>query len=209
MRTLVCGHSFVRRYRRRYLEPARSHHRDSSRQPDFVESFGLAPNNHVFVSGVGGLMTTFQGEIYLQQQVHATSPDLLLLELGSNDLAAGTDPYELARQVTSLCRKLCDRTSVGVIVLFLVVERRRSWNTDPESFDVNRRIFNRLMKLASRQDNRLLVTRHDRSILVNLRPGRISADDIHVTSPLGLRLYHFSVRRAMTKGQQRFRQIYG
>ena len=74
------------------------------------------------------------------------------------------------------------------------------------TFEQRRLRFNTLMQLESRRDWRIYTAKHDRAVIRRL-DFDITEDDIHVTSNNGMDLYQFSVRRAVTRGIQRFLQL--
>jgi hypothetical protein len=79
----------------------------------------------VIIHGVGGLCVDRQGKIYILQ-IHQWNLDLLVLEIGTNDLANGAPTTDLSWIVSDICDEIFRSTSVKLIVLFQVVNRRRT-----------------------------------------------------------------------------------
>jgi hypothetical protein len=155
------------------------------------------------VSGKGGLKADQHGFDFLQHNVISLYPDLLVLELGTNDICECLSPVQcrtIAKKIVDFCLCLCNSSTVKFVVLCQVVNRRKCGSADHEHFDENRKIVNaELLNAAKKNADKLYAYHHDRSILVNLSE-ELSRDNIHVTSRDGLRLYGFSVRRAITTG---------
>lgn len=206
MRILICGHSFIRRYQDWLHSNWSCAYERSERE--FHRNFGLHPSNRVFIRGFGGLSTDEQGVNYILGQVNRLQPEILLLQVGSNDLADNIPARVVSQDVRELCDVILNDTSVKVIVILEIVKRRRFRNSDITQFESERLCFNGHMQRLARSDHRIYSFRHNRSIIVNLRPGRISRDNIHVTTPEGMRLYHFSIRRAVITGLNRFNTLY-
>ena len=77
---LITGHSFIRRYHD-YL--------NHSQLPQYLalsNCLGL-PEEHIFVEGIGGLKADKKGFTYITDHVHDTKPDIVLLGLGTNNIA--------------------------------------------------------------------------------------------------------------------------
>jgi hypothetical protein len=204
MRSLVCGHSFIKRYRQNLL---RLHHNiHASTGSDFHPAYGLTGQENIFVEGQGGLCTNQIDLNYIRHHVATLYPELLVLEIGTNDLVNNVLPRELARKVIAFCEELLTTTSVRSIVLCKIVQRRKTRDCPRAEFDHHRAIYNRLIQEFARRNQRVFTYKHERSILVNLHR-RISHDEIHVTSTRGQRLYHFSIRKAIIIGLQRLLRL--
>ena len=105
---LITGHSFICRYHD-YL--------NCSQLPqylDFSNCLGL-PEEHIFVEGIGGLKADKKGISYITNCIRDIKPHIVLLELGTNDIAdsAAThfeSPEEqvghLIVQIQSICGEL-------------------------------------------------------------------------------------------------------
>lgn len=205
MRSLIIGHSFIARYRRHLISI--DIQTDQGSFKDFSSSFGLSPNSPVFLQGRGGigLRDNSTGIEYIRNKVELLQPDVLLVEIGSNDLVDGVTPIHLATLVRNLCNELLQYSTVKFIVLFQVVNRRRTRQLAYPEFHQARLSYNSLIQRFARENDRIYTFRHDRSILVSLKPNQISGDNIHVTTRDGFRLYHLSVRRALVTAQTRLR----
>jgi lysophospholipase L1-like esterase len=185
---------------RRHLHQQNVHTTDN-----FADSFGFSGES-VFVSGVSGLCVNTTGLNFIRSNVERFQPHLLVLEIGTNDLTNNLTAHQLARTVIQFNEELLITTSVRLIVLCQIVNRRRTRRCPIVEFDQHRLTYNQLIQQEARRNRRIYVYRHDRSILVNLS-SRISSDDIHATSSQGLRLYHLSIRRAITIGMRRVSEL--
>ena len=204
MRTLIIGHSFVRRYRKylRQLAPEDFDIPNIGITADFGNHFGLAARRTVNVQGRSGLALNSYGIFYIKDRIARCQPELLVLEIGTNDISHGARPQEVVHKLDSLFEELVNYSSVKFIVVNQLVQRRKNRHCSNEVFERQRLAYNALLQnLAKNHPEHVFVFRHDRSILVNLQPDRITTDEIHITSPEGLQLYHLSMRRAITKAQ--------
>jgi lysophospholipase L1-like esterase len=203
-RVLVIGHSFVRRYRQ-YLERQISNDRSVySDAYDFSAKLGI-PRESVTIIGRSGLLCDSQGASFIKTCVRRVSPKLVILEIGTNDLA-DYFPFtnaelsdHVAQRVKQLCYYLCRRLHVSTVVLCKVVNRSKlRGGITEEDFKERRHAYNQHLLQHARAHKSVYVFQHDRSTLVNLKG--LSEDHIHVTSTRGLDLYHFSIRRAIVRG---------
>jgi lysophospholipase L1-like esterase len=206
-RILVVGHSFIARYRR-YLN--RKALAGPGIQHDFAQEFGL-PNECVFVTGQGGLKTDETGKTFILNAVNTVKPALVVLEIGTNDISdsnvgSSNTNGSIARRVSSsiveLCRCLKEDLNVETVVFCQVVNRRRfRGDVSPTDFEIRRKAVNKRLQEQARRRPYIYVFNHDRRCIVNLRE-EVTGDDIHVTTDAAMRLYHFSIRRAITRGLQ-------
>lgn len=197
MKILICGHSFISRYRREHLINQIPLADRKGRFTDFSHCFGLPGHHQVFVNGRGGLCLDSSGIDFITDNINYVNPELLLLEIGSNDICDNNVTVtQLERQLVRVTREIFSVTGVKYIIICQVVQRRRTRACSTFSFEEKRAQLNFLLQQLARKESRVYVYRHDRSILVNLS-NRISGDDIHVTTGRGFELYHFSIRRAL------------
>jgi hypothetical protein len=73
-------------------------------------------------------------------------------------------------------------------------------------FERKLQAFNVELQREARKDPRIYCYKHERSLIVKLDE-EISTDNIHVTTPAGMRLYNFSIRSAVIKGLRRAREL--
>ena len=111
---LLLGHSFIRRLR----DDLRSHF--DSRADD---TFGLQDDAIVHFHGVGGLtVAKLRRDLGI---VSSLSPHVVILELGTNDLA-NLSPEVTGSEIEELVRLLLDTFSVRVIGVCEVIPRVRA-----------------------------------------------------------------------------------
>lgn len=108
----------------------RSQHSDW--QKDFSHHFGFSQSHRVYICGKGGLYTYWRDIDFIRRRIRETNPHILVLELGSNDLANGELPDDVANRVLHFCRELLDAGLVQYIILCKVVQRRRTRETNRE-----------------------------------------------------------------------------
>ena len=200
---LITGHSFIRRYRD-YLN-----YKNGSVN-NYNNCLGL-PQENIYIAGKGGLKTDKNGLNLIVAKTKQVKPDLVILEIGTNDLAIqGLDTTKQVTQTLNNLFHICDQLFIlGVkrVILCEIVDRRRlRGTTTQEEFDWKRNIFNSSLHFLSQINSNIIVWRHERSKLRNLKDGEITSDKIHITTDLGLQLYNFSIRAAVIKGLKSLRQ---
>ena len=77
---LITSHSFIRQY------CAYLNHSQLPQYLDLSNCLGL-PEEHISIERIGGLKANKKGITYITNHVHGTKPDIVLLELGTNDIA--------------------------------------------------------------------------------------------------------------------------
>jgi hypothetical protein len=164
MRILVCGHSFIRRYRE-YLEEYNLYIDNGRGLSDFSLNIGLDNTHEVYVSGRGGLCANIGGCQFILDEVRHYRPHVIVLEIGTNDLASGVSARTAASNVLELTGDLFRLPAVRVIVSCQVVKRRRArGDFNPHSFDAVRLDFNARLQREARRNRHLYMYRHDRIV---------------------------------------------
>ena len=200
---LITGHSSVRRYRD-YLN------RKFGSQDNYNKSLGL-PRENIYIVGKGGLKTNEEGLNLITTKAKQVSPNIVVIELGTNDIAIqATDEKEQVNstlhQLFYLCKQLFD-IGVQKIVLCEIVNRRKlRGNTTQAEFDRKQQYFNQLLNNLNKLNPDIIIWKHERSKIRNLKDGEISSDNIHITTDHGLKLYNFSIRAALIKGLKSLQQ---
>ena len=181
VKVLVLGHSFVRRLQ--------DHLRRSS-QP----AFGLRPAGHtVHFWGVGGLR--FPQLLRGMRVACAPGYDVVLLDFGTNDLAAGCSAELLVDQVLAVTDTLLESYGVKHVIIMEVFPRTDGRYRCPPGFNVEARRYNLLLRerLAACPRTHL----HHHKGLVDNWPQYV-ADGVHLNAA-GMMKYTKSVRRAILK----------
>ena len=197
MNVLIVGHSFVRRYRD-FLN------RKHGLQYNYNRCLGL-PCENIYITGKGGLKADSEGLELITAKTKQVNPNIVIIELGTNDLAIeAVDEVDQVSHTLHCLFYICEQLFVlGVqkIILCEIVHRRRlRGNTTQDEFNRKRKNFNSLLHNLPKINPNILIWRHERSKLRNLKYGEITTDQIHVTTDRGLQLYNFSLRAAIVKG---------
>ena len=201
---LITGHSFIRRYRD-YLNRSQL-----QKYLDFSNCLGL-PEEHIFVEGIGGLKADTKGITYITNRIRNIKPHIVLLELGTNDIADSAARYfkspeeqvgHLIVQIQSTCGELFHQAVKKVVVCEVIERRKFRGTTTLQEFNTKRDLYNKALKLLSKQNSNIIVWRHQKKIIRDLKEGTISRDIIHITTDYGFRLYNFSLRSALIKAHQ-------
>ena len=197
MNILIVGHSFVRRYRD-YLN------KKNGSQNNHNHCLGL-PCENIYITGKGGLKADKDGLNLIITKTKQVNPDLVVIELGTNDLAIeAKDEIDQVNTSLHYLFYICEQLFVlGVqkIVLCEIVARRRlrGYTTQAE-FDRKRQHHNSLLQNFSKLNPNIIIWKHERSKLRNLKDTEITSDQIHITTDHGFQLYNFSIRAAIIKG---------
>ena len=200
---LVTGHSFVWRYRD-YLN------RKFGSQDNYNKSLGL-PQENIYIVGKGRLKANKDGIEFITTKAKQVKPSVILIELGTNDLAVKAIDEEkqvndTLHQLFYLCKQLFD-LGVQKIVLCEVVNRRKlRGSTTQAEFDRKQQYFNQLLNNLNKLNLDIIIWKHERSKIRNLKDSEISSDNIHITTDHGLKLYNFSIRAALIKGLKSLQQ---
>lgn len=107
---LVLGHSFVKR----------ADNFISLGNEGVTYNLGLSDATFCFM-GVSGLQVA--GLKDLKSTVSETSPDFIILDIGTNDIANGSDPIQLARQVYTIAQDYCLLPSVRAVLILDICPR--------------------------------------------------------------------------------------
>ena len=198
---LITGHSFICRYRD-YLNHSQLH-----KYLDLSNCLGL-PEDHIFVEGIGGLKADNKGIAYITNHVCDIKPHIVLLEIGTNDIADSAtrhfkSPEEqvghLIVQMQSICGELFCQGVKKVVVCEVIERHKFRGTTTLQEFNTKRDLYNKALKLLSKQNSNIIVWWHQKKIIWDLKEGTISTDNIHITTDYGFHLYNFSLRSALIK----------
>ena len=200
---LITGHSFVRRYRDYLNRKYRS-------QNNYNKSLGL-PRENIYIVGKGGLEANGKGLNLITTKAKQVNPNIVVIELGSNDLAIqAIDEKEQVNktlhQLFYLCKQLFDLGVQKIVLCEIVNCRKLRGSTTQAEFDRKRQYFNQLLNNLNKLNPDIIIWKHKRSTLRNLKDGVISSDQIHITTDYGLKLYNFSIRAALIKGLKSLQQ---
>ena len=205
---LITGHSFIHRYRN-YLN-----YSQLPQYHDLSNCLGL-PEEHISIEGIGGLKADKKGITYVTNRVRDTEPDIVLLELGTNDIADSavthfTSPQEqvshLIIQIHIICSELFHYGVKKVIVCEVIEWRRFRGNTTLQEFNIKRDLYNKALQFLLKQNPNIIVWRHKKKFIRDLKEGTISTDNIHITTDNRFHLYNFSLRSALIKALSKLRE---
>ena len=197
MNVLITGHSFVRRYCE-YLNLIHG------TQWNYNNCLGL-PKETIKIVGKGGLKANGEALHLIVANTKRFSPDLVVIELGPNDLAIeAKDEIDQVNKTLHYLFYICEQLFVlGVqkIVLCEIIARRRLRGTTTQAeFVRKRQHHNSLLQNFKELNPNIIIWKHERSKLRNLKDTEITSDQIHITTDYGFKLYNFSIRAAIIKG---------
>ena len=194
---LVAGHSFVHRYHE-YLN------RKNKSQNSYSICLGL-PCENIYITGKGGLKSDEDGLNYIITKTKWVYPDLVVIELGTNDLAveAKDDIDQVNKTLRNLfyiCEQLFVLGVQKIVLCEIIACRRLRGKTTQAEFDRKRQCHNSLLQNFNKLNPNIIIWKHKRSKLRNLKDTEITSDQIHITTDHGFKLYNFSIRSAIIKG---------
>ena len=186
VRVLVLGHSFVRRLH---------DHLDRSA----YASFGLRPAGHV-VKLVGMSCLRFPRLLRNLRAVCEPGYDLVLLDFGTNDLAAGCGAELLADRVIAVSETLLCSYGVKRVVVMEVFPHTHGRYRCPPAFNLEARRYNILIRdrLSSHPQ---IHFHHHQGLVANWQ--QYLVDGIHLNDR-GMAKYSTSVRRAILRHSSRY-----
>ena len=166
---LITGHSFIDQYQD-YLN-----HLQLPQYCDLSNCLGLP--EHIFVEGIGGLKADKKGFTYITNRIHNIKPHIVLLELGTNDIADSAarhfkSPEEqvghLIVQIHSICGELFGQ-GVKRVVVCKVIERHKfcgttilhEFNTKRDLYKITFETKFKQYCLAAPKENHLGIERRD------------------------------------------------
>lgn len=183
---LILGHSFVRRLRD-----------DLAAQFDTraAPNFHIPESGHVSLLGTGGRTVdkVLKYDLSLVQQY---KPDILILELGTNDLALHA-PEVVGSKIDDLVHLLRDKYRVRVVVVCQVINRNLPHTHLPDSeFNVKAALLRQYLSVVLAEEQGICVWEHREFF----RPDRVllSPDGVHCNAKGQYCLYR-SYRGAILK----------
>lgn len=201
MKVLICGHSFVRNFRTFLCQQSGCW----EKYQDFSNFLGL-PEENIFVHGKGGLKANAEGFTLISNYLDLYSPDVLVLELGTNDVCArSSSGPRVAEILIRQCQNWLNICANLKSIVIVKITNRRRLHVSHEIFETRKEEFNRTLVTLARSNDRIYAFGHDRAAIRAMRTD-LAPDGIHVTSNGGMRLYNFSVRKAVLIGLRRARR---
>ena len=202
LKVVILGHSFVRRTSD-YINQDKS---------GALHNFGLSPTTHTisFISRPGGKARNMKNAY---SQIQAIEPDLVLLDIGTNDLQSSS-PSVLVSQVYNIFRTLVYFCNVKMVVFLQVLPRTVYGRYGaPLSFQAKVAEYNQHLKTHVFQNKIChIFGRTPVPIRFWYHKGFTTkwesfiTDGVHL-NPQGLALYIRSLRRAVLKFSPSVRQL--
>ena len=187
-KVLVLGHSFVKRLKR---------HIEAGSDVRPRDHFDLANSSRVFLHGVGG-RTVSAIRRHDMAALKRISPDLLVLEVGTNDLSAGIRPEVLGSALDDFLSYIRSSFAVRAIAVCMVIPRRERFSGVPAvHFNEQARIFNQYISAVVNSHPWAFTWEHRG--LSSLSRSRLLPDGVHL-DPAGQYFLYRSYRGAILRG---------
>jgi len=177
MLVLIAGHSFTRRLQ----DYSRNH--SWTPGPEFTSTC-FCGQGGAYIEGHRSL------KAQVESQIRKLAPQMLCLDLGSNDLDVGTDPVQLANSYVHWARELTTRYGITVTILQALPRREAQFPGSREAtISFNTRV-------ASLVKGKKAIHYWTHKGFWSPNSPLLDGKGIH-PSPKGMRKYAFSIRRAI------------
>jgi hypothetical protein len=186
-RTLVVGHSFVTR--------AKTFTEDHS-----MLNLNLSPRYHVvdFV-GRGGAQIQ---DVLTLFAARPADPDLVIVDIGTNDLSGTISPISLANDLWDIAKTLLTTGVKRVILLGPVYRAAEGRHAAPDQFNEHVRIFNRALQMTIKGSSLPVHFWYHRGLSAQVTA--YITDGVHLNSA-GVQKYLRSLRRAVMRFTREWR----
>ena len=186
----IVGHSFVRRFN----DGLKRTRRSPKQQLGLNNSVGS-----IYISGKGGAMAD-----QILSNYAPASTDILILDLGTNDLCGSFDGATLAEKVTQYLEEYIERyPNLKLIYIFEIVERLRTRNISKKEFDYERFVYNRKMSELASCSSIIHFRKQEGLTRIN----QWSNDGIHPNTAYGSNQYMMNIRRTIMDGVRRMNKV--
>ena len=205
---LITGHSFIRWYHD-YLN-----HSQLPQYLDLSNCLGL-PEEHIFIEGIGGLKADKKGITYITNHVRNIKPHIVLLELGTNNIADSATTHfkspeeqvcHLIVQIHSICGEFFCHGVKKVVVCEVIKRLKFRGTTTLHKFTMKRDLYNKALQFLSKQNPNIIVWWYQKKIIRELKEGTISTDNIHIKTNNRFHLYNFSLWSALIKALNKLKE---
>ena len=161
--------------------------------------------SHLHLLGHRGATATDFPLPSILQQLNHKKPRFVIIELGTNDLATGTCPLQVASAVVDIANAILQVRYVHHVVINSILPRSNNLSIPPHHFLANLHRCN--LYLSHFCDVEPKLTYHAHRGFSSIPFQTWSRDGIHPTATTGLRLYKTSLRRAIFSVLQHFRDL--
>ena len=176
----LVGHSFVRRFKDS-LDRARCSYKN---QLNVFDSAGS-----IYLYGKGGALTD-----QILSKFEPKSTDILMLDIGTNDLCGSLNGEALASKVLHYVDEYVRcHPNLKLVYIFEIIERCRTRDVSKEHFDFERAIYNRKIDEAASKSPLISFCRHRG--LDNIKEW--SNDGIHPNTYIGMKQYKMNISNAI------------
>jgi lysophospholipase L1-like esterase len=181
IKTLVVGHSFVKRAQ-------------SYAEVNNLDNINLPAAYHdVVLLGKGGAHIR---DIIRMCETRVVKPDLVLLDIGTNDLESLKHPLTLAQDLVSVAKTILTQGTKRVVIMGALYRTIQGKHGAPDHFNARVRAFNSSLQQLIKSDNLPLAFWYHKG-LSGKNKGYI-IDGVHLNAE-GIVKYIRSLRRAVMK----------
>lgn len=196
---LILGHSFVRGAHDHAANVARSYS-----PQELARHFQVHHLCHeLHFHGQRGAMAITDSPFPLSRTViRNVQPDFVILDLGTNDLALGKSPLEVAVELLDIAKILIANYRVKHVTLCSIINRASRLSITTEQFATAAYLCNKYLMDLCEVEAR--VHFHMHKGFWSSSPNEWSRDGIHPNNPIGRKKYRASLRKAVFKTLQNF-----
>ena len=185
MESLILGHSFI-------------HRLEATLDPPYNKFLDVDHLMHLEIYGVSGLTI----DKLLQHHSHVLSNkhrDLLILELGTNDLDSSRSGKDIALDMATLLHSLLDDFHFKHVVVCQVMKRSQTPRMKSvQEMDVDILQYNDTLEHLLHKIPNLHFWHHRGFTAPPIES--FSEDGLHITTPQGINKYQRSIRQALVYG---------
>ena len=190
VKVAILGHSFVSGYKD-HLK-FHSHHGQHLSPHEIATHFRVSNIvNEVHLCGINGAKVC-EGTFISNDFLERIQPEVCILDIGSNDLAAGTPPLTVADRLVDIATRLISRHHVKVVIVCSVLYRTARV---PSQFHELVHSYNKILSHFTVPDSNIVYWTYygfwDTTV------SQWSRDGIHPNTQTGRKKYAQSLRQAM------------
>jgi hypothetical protein len=195
---LVLGHSFVKSFHHHIANKIGSF--SPHRLAEHLQVHHLVKDLHF--AGYGGACAMSDPLPFSSRKIRSIRPDFIVLDLGSNDLASGTPPLDLAVRIVDIAKFLVEHYHVRHVAICSLVNRTAGLSISEHEFQARAFSCNKYLMDLCEDEPRVHYFVHKG--FWQYPVDQWSDDGIHPRTRTGRKKYMASIRKAVFKTLEKF-----